>query len=121
MENLKYKINKVAFEIVKKIENMKKEGDDWKKYRNEIDKVLGVLANDGVYAYWIYCKSKDIDWLFIKKLEDLMEYTRTEMKNNNYEEYFQNLSKDINDLLFFKEILEKTLIYARYHAKALGD
>ncbi|NPA63211.1 MAG: hypothetical protein GXN95_06645 [Methanococci archaeon] len=122
MDKLEYKINEVAFEIFKAIKDMKEsKNNEWKKYRNEIDKALGVLANDGVYAYWGYCKSKNIENLFIEKIEPLMEYTKTKLNDENYEEYFQKLSNDINDLLFFKEILEKTLTYVRYHAKALGD
>ena len=35
--------------------------------------------------------------------------------------FFHNLSEDLPNLLFFREILEKILIYARYHAKAMGD
>ncbi|ACX73150.1 conserved hypothetical protein [Methanocaldococcus vulcanius M7] len=121
MGNLEMMINNVAFKIVKEIENMKKEEKEWKKYKNEIEKALGVLSNDGVYAYWVYCKSKEIDKIFIEKIEPLMKYTKTTLNDGSYEEYFQKLSNDINDLLFFKEILERTLILARYHAKALGD
>jgi len=44
MKNLDAIINKVGFEIVEKI---KEKGKD--------KSTLGVLANDGVYAYWVYC------------------------------------------------------------------
>jgi len=89
--------------------------------RNEIEKVLGVLSNDGVYAYYVYVKSKKNKTLYnilIKDLAELMQYTDTKPEDDDYENYFINLSKNLNDLLFFKEILEETLIYARYHAKA---
>ena len=36
-------------------------------------------------------------------------------------EFFWKLSSDIHQLLFFKDMVEKALIYARYHAKAMGD
>ena len=122
MDNLEYKINEVAFEIFKGIKNMKEtKNKEWKKYKNEIEKALGVLSNGGVYAYWVYCRSKNIENLFIEKIKPLMEYTKTNLNNGNYEKYFQELSKNIDDLLFFKEILERTLILARYHAKALGE
>ena len=160
-KNLEYEINSVAFEIVS--ENILDE--------TEINKLLGVLANDGVYAMWVYAldkiKIKDnkdrmglfINQLFnfseifeilneesntgkkisglrelnneinklLKKEEKLNDNEKIELKNKTKKrnkiilEIFKELSKDINDLLFFKEILEKTLIYARYHAKALGD
>ena len=160
-KNLEYEINSVAFEIVS--ENILDE--------TEINKLLGVLANDGVYAMWVYAldkiKIKDnkdrmglfINQLFnfseifeilneesntgkkisglrelnneinklLKKEEKLNDNEKIKLKNKTKKrnkiilEIFKELSKDINDLLFFKEILEKTLIYARYHAKALGD
>ena len=161
VKNLEYEINNVAFEIVS--ENILDE--------TEINKLLGVLANDGVYAMWVYAldkiKIKDnkdrmglfINQLFnfseifeilneesntgkkisglrelnneinklLKKEEKLNDNEKIKLKNKTKKrnkiilEIFKELSKDINDLLFFKEILEKTLIYARYHAKALGD
>jgi len=186
VKNLEYEINNVAFEIVS--ENILDE--------TEINKLLGVLANDGVYAMWVYALDK-LDWKydidsqkmikqelfkFLEKISRLAEYLekddlklnmgsliyeltknteeinklnndmnqlekeikklknnrkrekektlkqkqeelskKIEKRNRKLNEFFINLSKDINDLLFFKEILEKTLIYARYHAKALGD
>ncbi|QTA38173.1 hypothetical protein JYK00_01130 [Thermosipho ferrireducens] len=122
MENLEYKINEVAWKIVEKIK------EDKKKYKNEIDKALGVLTNNGVYAYWVYCKSKGIEKVFIEEVRELMKYTSVNLKDENgknkneeYEKYFRELSKSLKDLLFFKEILEKTLILVRYHAKALED
>jgi hypothetical protein len=113
--NLDAKINMVGFEIV---EAVKQKGKDKTKYKNYIDKALGVLANDGVYAYWVYCKANKIDDVFINKIQELKEVINSEQNN---EKFFRNLSNKLNQLLFFKEMLEKALIYARYHAKAMGD
>ena len=115
MKNLDAIINKVGFEIVEKI---KGKGKDKSKYKNFIDKALGVLANDGVYAYWVYCQSNSIDDVFINELKDIKEIINNEQDN---QKFFQNLSEDLNKLLFFKEMLEKALIYARYHAKTISD
>ena len=161
MDNLEYKINEVAFNIAQILD------------KNEINKLLGVLANDGVYAMWVYALDKIkiedkkdrigslINQIFNfsdtfpflkenqeemegddkiknlkelnKKIEKLLkkdkldDNEKTELKNKLKErnklilEIFKELSKNIDDLLFFKEILERTLILARYHAKALGD
>jgi len=114
MENLDAVINKVGFEIVEAIKN--KNND--KKYKNYIDKVLGVLSNDGVYAYWVYCKANKINDVFIDKIGKLKNIINNKDED---EEFFQNLSNDLNQLLFFKQLLEKALIYARYHAKAMGE
>jgi len=122
MSNLDAIINKVGFEIVEAIKNQDKKT----KYKNSIDKVLGVLANDGVYAYLVYCKANNIDDIFIEKLEKILNIINPIPKDNenkkDYEKYFQELSnKNLPNLLFLKELLEKALIYARYHAKAMKD
>jgi len=161
MDNLDAVINKVGFEIAKILDE------------NLINKLLGVLANDGVYAMWIYALNK-IDWNYnedckkfrqsklYKFLEQLDKFpiqinkkivdknrdneickltkkinelkkdknnkTKKEEKNKKIKErddklneFFLELSTDLNQLLFFKELLEKALIYARYHAKAMKD
>jgi len=123
MSNLDATINEVGFEIVEAIKNQ--DTNKKTKYKNSIDKALGVLANDGVYAYWIYCKGNKIDDIFIEKLEKILNIINSIPKDNenkkNYEKYFQELSKNLPNLLFLKELIEKALIYARYHAKAMKD
>ncbi|WP_103899149.1 hypothetical protein [Petrotoga halophila] len=116
MSNIEADINKMSFEIVESI--FKKEGSQRSKYINEIDKALGVLVNDGVYAYYVYVKSKNISDVFLKLIEDLRNFVDNTKEEKEWEDYFQELSKDLNKLLFFRELLEKVLIYARYHAKA---
>ena len=112
MKNLDAQINEIGFNIVEKIKAHK----DKTKLKNEIEKTLGVLVNDGVYAYWVYCKSKKITDIFIDEIQKLKRVVNSEQDN---QKFFQNLSTDLNQLLFFKEILEKTLTYARYHAKVM--
>ena len=136
--NLDAKINMVGFKIANILDE------------NMINKLLGVLANDGVYAMWVYAinKLKDTELLkFLKELSILpinidtlknyqFENTINEIENESntkkrkikfsqkvkeLDKFFQTLSQDLNQLLFFKEMLEKALIYARYHAKAMGD
>ena len=116
MENLDALINEIGFNIVEKIRT---KGKEQTKYKNFIDKALGVLSNDGVYAYWVYCKVNKIDNVFINELEVIMKVISNEV--NNKEQFFKNLSNNIHQLLFFKDMVEKALIYARYHAKAMGD
>jgi di/tripeptidase len=174
MSNLDAIINEVGFEIAKILDE------------NLINKLLGVLANDGVYAMWVYAINKVDENILLKillqlknfpiqikdennnfvKLDNIQE--QLELFNNiielnekiknlkkelrlskdnerkkeelnkqekilnstkekykklfqkNYD-FFKILSTDINQLLFFKELLEKALIYARYHAKAMKD
>ncbi|HCF38051.1 MAG TPA: hypothetical protein DER56_03095, partial [Thermosipho africanus] len=58
----------------------------------------------------------------LEKLEGLENLKSLKNSNKNvrelYEKFFQKLSEDLDKLLFFKDVLEKVLIYARYHAKA---
>jgi len=184
--NLDALINKISFEIVNQ-----RIVDE-----NEINKMLGVLVNDGVYAWWVYAKSK-LSWNFTedkekfklmqlinflmiisqlnslfsehgeiisenkienlcniqkeinnlqKEIRDLSDKskkanTKTEKETINrnkqqkkdekkqkikeqgeiFNSFFNDISNNLSDLLFFREILEKILIYARYHAKAMGD
>ncbi len=112
MTNLEALISKISFEIVN--EGILDE--------NEINKLLGILANDGVYAMWVYAKSqKDIkEKDLFGKLKEILKIV-SELTNDNYESYFQEVSKDLTKLLFLKQLLEKTLIYARYHARASGE
>jgi len=110
INNLEAVISRISFEIVnEKILD-----------RNKIDKLLGVLANDGVYAMWVWAKSqKDIDeGNLFNKLLSVMKFVK-EKSEEDFEKYFQNISHDLHKLLFLKHLLEKTLIYARYHARAM--
>jgi len=167
--SLESKIYELSFELSEVID------------KNDLQKLLGVLANDGVYAMWVYAMDK-LDWRFSKDIEEMkkmkcfrlmevisnlsefssekLDYDNVlkkiatlsdeidnlnqELKNkkeNNQEkrnkehekkekekirsqilnQYFQSLAKNLNKLLFMKELLEKVLIYALYHAKAKGN
>jgi gas vesicle protein len=181
--NLESEIYRLSFELSEEFEE------------NDLNKLLGVLASDGVYAMWVYAKDK-LDWKFSKDVEEMkkmkcfrlleiisnlsefsskkLDYNKVlkeiakstdnidklkeeigklkksqndkeineeekkkikeeikereeeikgeEKKRNQFlNKYFQDLAQDLNELLFMKELLEKVLIYAIYHAKAKGD
>lgn len=117
--NLDAIINNIGYQIVEKI---KEKGKEKTKYKNEIDKSLGVLSNDGVYAYFVYVRSKKVDDIFLNKIKPISKFIGTDNTEKALnQEFFEKLSENLSDLLFFREILEKILIYARYHAKAMGD
>jgi len=132
-DTLESLVQKTAFNIVAKIN--KESNEDRKKYFNLIEKALGVLANDGVYAYCIFVKYKEGENYFLEPLEGLINEIFGEESINsngskeniiifnkdNAEIYFRELSKNLYKLLFLKQVLERVLIYARYHAKALSD
>ncbi|ADQ41984.1 hypothetical protein Calkr_2559 [Caldicellulosiruptor acetigenus I77R1B] len=176
---LEHAINEIAFELVNE-----KILDE-----NEINKLLGVLSNDGVYAMWVYALDKldKINWDFhadknklkdvrifkllekiskldkfitrtleydnlleqisclskkIKEIDEKIGALKKEKENKKEEEikqwqiekekvekerrkklnkYFLDLADNLENLLYFKELFEKTLIYARYHARAMED
>ncbi|ADQ08265.1 conserved hypothetical protein [Caldicellulosiruptor hydrothermalis 108] len=175
---LEHTINKIAFELVNE-----KILDE-----NEINKLLGVLCNDGVYAMWVYALDKlkgsnrnhktGVEVPKIIKLSSKIEKVSNYIKNGSLEkvselteeinslaneinnlqndleqlqgdernkkaeekrqkekeklkkeeeikekinQYFLDLANNLENLLFFKELFEKILIYARYHAKAMED
>lgn len=108
---------------------------------NLITKSLGVLQEDGVYAFFLYLasqiksgkedkKSKAArslanqaaqflkhEWLKLiqgENGEDLYKRAMEEIRRD------RGLASDLDQLLLAKRLLEQALIYARYHAKALG-
>ncbi|WP_041439369.1 hypothetical protein [Thermovibrio ammonificans] len=113
VESLEALISKISYEIVS--EGILEE--------TEINKLLGVLANNGVYAMWVWARSrKDInDHALFNELMRVMKFVKEKSEEESFENYFQSISEDLHKLLFIKQLLEKTLIYARYHAKSLGD
>ncbi|OMH39824.1 hypothetical protein [Desulfurobacterium indicum] len=122
LDNIEALTSKIAFEIVSKIQESK----DKTKLKNLIDKSLGILSNNGIYAYYVFIISQKEEaiQIFLDELEEIFNIAKPndkEYSHQNREEYFQLLSENLHKLLFIKQLLEKTLIYARYHAKALGD
>lgn len=98
-----------------------------KEKANIIDKAMGVLINDGVYAYYLYCKDNEIEEeLVLGIINEFKAYVNLSYHKEKFDlkeipEYLSELSKNINALLFFKEIIEKILTYLRYYLKASGD
>jgi len=114
-------INDVAFKIV---------NNGVFANKGEIDNLLGVLSSNGVYAMWVYAKSKkkgknSEEKNLMNELRPLFEkIVPGKIKgqdDNDYEAFFKEIAEDLPTLLFVKDILERTLTYARYHAKALED
>lgn len=88
------------------------------KEESVIQKCLGVLEEDGIYAFVVYSDSKD------QKTRSILKKTEEFLKKNNFIQ--ENLKEesiytDMGKLLLIKEIIQKALIYARYHAKAIGE
>ncbi|WP_457636077.1 hypothetical protein [Persephonella sp.] len=120
-ERLDALISDLSFQLINKIKEL---GNEKKKALNLIDKALGVLSKDGVYAYYVYIisqKDNKYNEIFLDTFRKIFDLTKNQITYNDdrRQEYFKDISNDIHKLLFLKQLLEKTLIYARYHAKAL--
>ncbi len=104
-----------------------------KNAENHITKSLGVLQEDGVYAFFLYQASRgQREKTGSEKLKELAQNLLKEagieaFRNSNdpLEAVRDRLANDLDQLnnldqlLLAKRLLEQTLIYARYHVKAL--
>ncbi|WP_058486546.1 hypothetical protein [Defluviitalea phaphyphila] len=147
--NLDVLINKISYDIAKEA--------NAKGVQNELEKLLGILINDGVYAYFVYCRSRKsknkknennkdnkqkqkntknekneinyVEKIFIEKIiksedgKDLINAMGLSKDglNKNIEKFFEELPKNLDELLFFRSVLERILTYARYHLKSMED
>lgn len=101
-----------GFEIVEKAKIARK-GD----IETLVNKSLGVLSSNGVYALWLFIQSEESDEII--NLINILTNFSIELNGSNPEDIIINLSNDVNKLLFINNLMEKTLIYARYRAKAI--
>ncbi|WP_022854095.1 hypothetical protein [Thermodesulfatator atlanticus] len=99
-------------------------------FETEITKALGILVEDGPFAYMIWLKSQDREphrAMLIQTARILAEINLIEKINpdsnlkQEIESRFIDLSRVLSKLLLAKTILEKMLIYARYKAKAMEN
>lgn len=94
-----------------------------------VQKSLGVLQEDGLFAFVVYLESKkqpkdkEIVERILKSAADLLNKIELEkdIDETNIREKIHEITKNIDDMFLAKELLERTLIYARYHAKALTE
>ncbi|MGC1119593.1 MAG: hypothetical protein WBA22_00745 [Candidatus Methanofastidiosia archaeon] len=127
VNNLDKKCFSCSLEIVKALNNVK-EAERKKKAKelfNFITKSLGILQEDGVFAFYVYLKSeKDEKSNTINAIEEetvnLLKESINDQLNASLEK-IQLLAEDINTLLLAKSLIEKTLIYARYQVKSESD
>jgi hypothetical protein len=100
-----------------------------KQAENHITKSLGVLQEDGVYAFFLYQASRGQREK--PGAEELSRQAKEFLKKAEIEAFKDatdplqavrdRLAGNLDQLLLAKRLLEQALIYARYHAKALGD
>lgn len=99
------------------------------KAENLITQALAVLQEQGVYAFFLFLRSRPskqqdaADKISLQAQEALRELhikPFDAVKHPDVLSAVRDMSNDLDDLLLAKRVLEQSLIYARYHAKALG-
>jgi hypothetical protein len=116
----------IGFKIGEGIDNNTAE-----KFEKEITKALGILMEDGLFAYAIWLESRrkkedDVYSEIINKSKKLLENVNLINSNNtenvdnmDLRDIMLEISGELQKTILAKQLLERMLIYARYRAKAL--
>lgn len=100
------------------------------KEEDTIGKALGVLQEDGMYAFYLYSLALEKKAKYKEKARAIINQSSKLLKKYsligndaitavNVRDIIAPLTNNLDKLLFAKELLERTLVYARYHAKAI--
>jgi len=128
MKNLDKLCAKYGYEFAKEVSQTF--NSDAKKAESLLTKALGVLQEQGLYAFALFCESRgSAESNGAKKITEITTKLLNELNlisNTNNTDLLEEIRKDnglasrLEDLILAIQMLEKSLIYARYHAKALS-
>jgi len=102
-------------------------GQKAKDTENSITKALGVLEEQGVYAMFLYLHAREKHWgqetsrllaTFLREQPSVQSPLLSAVAQPEPFSALQALAKDLDKLLFARDLLHRVLVYARYHAKA---
>jgi hypothetical protein len=129
VQNLDQICARFGYEIARQVHGVLGKGAE-----NHITRSLAVLQEDGVYAFFLYQRSRgERERKGASKLEKqagtLLKCAEIEPFDGTVDPLeavrggseTEGLSGDLDRLLLAKRLLEQALIYARYHAKALEE
>ena len=117
MINLDMKCAKAGRDMIDKGLTGKKSSEQ----ENIVQKSLGVLLENGPYAMYIFCKSKDYSGVN-KYMQALFSDEDIQLgESGPLDRRLESIANDLETLLFAKNLMERILTYARYHAKASGQ
>lgn len=104
---------------------------DKSKADSYLANALGVLREQGIYAFYLYLKYKyekglpkvkdETLKLLCDEVPGLVKLTESEKKQQkDQDEFFvaERLSSDLDSLFLARQILEQALIYSRYHVRS---
>lgn len=125
--NLDSRCAQFSYDLVKAVASegfLSKENKS--KLENLINKSLGVLQENGLYAFFLYLeyRLKDLGAKDIKSSSlNLLRHEDIGLleQNNNHFTAVCKLTEKLDHLLLAHRLIEQMLIYARYHAKAVRE
>lgn len=119
-------INNLDYICMKYGQKIGFEGD-----KTKLQKAIGVLREDGVYAMFLWLEDKDkktrkalIELLNDDAIKKIIKRNDSQKFSEDFKEFCEKLrevAEDIDNLLFLKKMLERTFTYALYHAKIKGE
>jgi len=127
MENLDRLCAEEGYEFAKKVNEA---FNDPKKTENLLTRSLDVLQDQGIYSFVLFCRSRgETERDGARKIEEITkEILKDKLKPNLIgggdllkeicDE--KGLASRFEDLTLAIKVLEKSLIYARYHSKAMS-
>ncbi len=94
-----------------------------KELEKEINKALGILIEDGPFAFSIWLESENKEShkaIIFRSLEILKDKNifLTDGSKKLRDVLLEDIASDLNKLILTKQVLERMLVYARYGAKA---
>ncbi len=128
ISNLDSRCAKFGYDLVKAVapKGSLPKGDK-AKLENTITKSLGVLQENGVYAFFLYLEYR-LKELGAEQMKShslgLLRHADVSLLAQNEKDHFvavRQLTENLDSLLLARQLIEQTLIYARYHAKALRE
>ena len=106
----------------------KAESFNAKKAEVLITKALGVLQEQGLYAFVLFCESRPSgERAGAEKIKENSRKLLKELQLVGNGDFLDELRKNnglltkLDDLMLVIQVLEKSLIYARFHAKAMTE
>jgi hypothetical protein len=84
-----------------------------------ITKALGVLEEQGLYAFFLFLRVNGHSVILDKCEKFLQDYAGLAGQGDRYAN-LRTLAENLDNLLLARDLLHQSLVYARYHAKAKG-
>ena len=118
-------LDKISAEIGFDLAETFKNKNDAEKLETIVTKALGILIEDGLFAYTIWLESRGnrerkYAAEILNKSLDLLKDERIKLVNDGkLRDAILGISENIQKTLLARQLLERMLVYARYRAKAL--